>query len=219
MRTAKVKIAKRVAKQANPGIEFEAIKGDFLNPEIAHRFLDCDYIFLAADSMLARYLFNAMVHQYLIPGAQIGAKVEIDAKSGVVSQVVSNYRPVTPDSGCLLCNSLIPAARLQEEALTADERRRWKYVDDANVHAPSVITLNAVGASLAVNDYLFRVTGLRAFQGGDFYSVAHARKNFVEYVQPRRDPSCLECGTSSASRFARGDSANLPTRARPRTAK
>lgn len=35
----------------------------------------CDYLFLAADSMRARLVFNALVHQYLIPGVQLGSKI------------------------------------------------------------------------------------------------------------------------------------------------
>jgi len=202
-----------VAREAQTGIRFTALKASFLDEEVARQFLDCDYLFLAADSMQARFLFNAIVHQYLIPGTQIGAKVEVDSRSGALLQVLSAYRPVTPDSGCLWCNGLIPPARLQDEALTDTERRGWRYVDDDRVVSPSVITLNAVGASLAVNDYLMRTTGLRTFHGGDFYNVVHARRNEAEYHQPRRDNSCLECGLSSASRFARGDSVELPTRA------
>ena len=40
--------------------------------------MDCDYLFLAADTMRARLLFNAIVHQYLVPGVQVGAKVHED---------------------------------------------------------------------------------------------------------------------------------------------
>jgi hypothetical protein len=80
----------------------EAIFGDFLQADIAAKFVDCDYLFLAADTMRARLLFNAVVHQYLIPGVQVGAKVRVDPKSGEVLDAYSVVRPVTSDSGCLL---------------------------------------------------------------------------------------------------------------------
>jgi hypothetical protein len=37
---------------------------------------------------------------------------------------------------------------------------RQRYVDEPDVHAPSVVTLNAVANAAAVNDYLMSVTGL-----------------------------------------------------------
>jgi hypothetical protein len=57
--------------------------------------------------MRGRLLFNAIVHQYLIPGVQVGAKVRVDPKSGEVLDTYSVVRPVTSESGCLLCNRLI----------------------------------------------------------------------------------------------------------------
>ena len=40
--------------------------GNFLEAEVAAKFTNRDYLFLAADTMRARLLFNAIVHQYLI---------------------------------------------------------------------------------------------------------------------------------------------------------
>lgn len=40
-------------------------------------------------------------------------------------------------------------------------RKAQRYVDDKEVPAPSVITLNAVGAAQAANDLLFYMTGLK----------------------------------------------------------
>ena len=78
--------------------------------------LDCDFIFLAADQMIARLVFNAIVHQYLIPGVQIGTRVVSDSLSGAVDDVFAVSRPVVPDSGCLWCNRLIDPTKLQIEA-------------------------------------------------------------------------------------------------------
>jgi tRNA A37 threonylcarbamoyladenosine dehydratase len=74
----KVKLARRNILRANPNALVDAIFGDFLDAEIAAKFVDCDYLFLAADTMRARFLFNALVHQFLIPGVQVGAKVRVD---------------------------------------------------------------------------------------------------------------------------------------------
>jgi tRNA A37 threonylcarbamoyladenosine dehydratase len=111
----KVALARRNILRANPRARIEAIFGNFLEADVAARFVDCDYLFLAADTMRARLLFNAIVHQYLIPGVQVGAKVRVDPATGEVLDVYSVVRPVTSETGCLLCNKLIDSAKLREE--------------------------------------------------------------------------------------------------------
>ncbi len=208
----KVRVAKRVAKAANPQARIEAIHGDFLEPEVARRFIDCDYLCLAADSMQARLLFNAIVHQYLIPGVQVGAKVITERTSGRVVDVFSVVRPVLPDCGCLWCNGLIPPGKLQEEALSEASRQAQRYVDDPSVVAPSVISLNATAASHAVDDFLFATTGLVSSDVPRDYIYFRPTDREVRFVAPSKNPNCPECSTITKSRSARGDSRGLPTR-------
>lgn len=208
----KVKIAARVARVANPSIKIEPIVGDIVNDTVAQRFTDCDFLFLAADTMQARLVFNALVHQYMIPGIQVGAKVSGNVDTGNIESVFSIVRPVWPGQGCLWCNGLISPARLQEEALSEKERQEQRYVDDPEVKAPSVITLNATAAAYAANEFLFSVIGLKHKTAEHSYLRFFPREGTVSRVFPRNDNACSECGEISESRLGRGDSRSLPTR-------
>jgi len=210
--TRKVKIARRVAREANPRGVCEAIPSDITDDAAARRFADCDFLFLSADSNQARLVFNALVHQYLIPGYQIGAKVPVDPTTGDVGQVFTVARPVFPSSGCLWCNGFISREGLQREAATAAERRTQRYVDEPDVVAPSVITLNATAASQSVNDFLFWLTGLTHQTTPLDYMRFLPRAREVRFDEPRKDSKCLECAHTQSSRFARGDSVELPTK-------
>jgi len=160
----------------------------------------------------ARQSFNALVHQYLIPGAQVGAKVTVDKDTGEILDVFSVYRPVMHGSGCLWCNGLISPARLQEEALTETERREQCYVEESTIHAPSVITLNAVACAHAVDDYLFSLTGLLAPGTPNAYRRFLPRDADFMLDDPRHDPDCTECGPGPKGRLGAGSSMRLPTR-------
>lgn len=206
----KVALARRNILKANPKAHIDAVLGDFLESSIATKFLDCDYLFLAADTMLARLLFNAIVHQYLIPGVQVGAKVQVDRATGDVVDVYSVVRPVTPESGCLLCNRLINSAKLQEESISAEERKRQRYVDEPEVVSPSVITLNATAASQAANDFMFYMTGLRDPAATSAYMRCRPQNRAVWFDESRKEETCMECSGTSRSRLARGDSRRLP---------
>lgn len=208
----KVTIAARLARSANQKGRVEAIPGDIVDETVARRFTDCDYLFLAADSMQARLVFNALVHQFLIPGMQLGTKVPVDPDSGAVGDVFTVTRPVAPEAGCLWCNGLISASGLQDEAMSDEERRAQRYVDEPEVIAPSVITLNAIAAALGTTDFLFGVTGLLSPDAAHEYLRVLPRHGDVHFDIPRKDADCIECGAGTASRRGRGDAWPLPTR-------
>lgn len=210
----KVAIAARAARKANPDVHCVPLALSAIDPEAAEVLATCDYLFLAADSMQARLLFNALVQQYFIPGVELGAKVQAESKTGEVGDVFSVVRPVFPGAGCLWCNNLISPAGLQEEALGEKERKRQRYVDHPDVHAPSVVSLNAVAASLGVNDYLFRVTGLRLEEPFDDSFYIHARRREARSERPRKSHDCSECSGATWSRLGRGQSWQLPVRER-----
>ena len=207
----KVDLARRNILRANPTARVDVVPTDFLDPDAAYRLVDCDYLFLSADTMRARLLFNAIVHQYLIPGVQVGAKIVNDKETGAVRNVFAVARPVTPESGCLWCNGLINPAKLRAESLPEGERHDQAYVDDPAVVAPSVITLNALATAQAANDFLFYMTGLAAPNASRAYLRFQPATRVVWSDEPRADRDCIECGHVPASRFARGDGKRLPT--------
>lgn len=214
--TYKVNVAKRLARRANKGCKFRAIVGDVADLEVAAQLKDADYLFLCADSAQSRLVFNALVHQYLIPGVQVGSKVPINLENGEVGDVFSVSRPVVPftGGGCLLCNGLIPPTSLQEEALSEDERRRNRYVDDDGVKVPSVITLNAQACAQAANDFLFSFLGLQHEDVSPEYLMHFGRRRKWTTVQCTSDVACFHCGLMAMSSYGRGDRADLPCRSR-----
>lgn len=205
--TLKVDIARRVIAEANGNAKVTTIADDVAKQSVAHSLTSADYIFLAADSMRARLIFNAVVHQYLIPGVQLGSKVTTD-KQGRVTDVMSAVRPVRPGLGCLWCNQLIDPTLLAIEAKTDDERKAQAYgVAEPN---PSVIALNAVSAAHGVNDFMLDFLGIRESTDElEFQHVHFVPRARPMRVQPRRDPSCSEC-SQVGRRYGRADGIPLP---------
>ena len=165
------------------------------------------YIFLAGNLMRARLVTNALVHQYLIPAVQLGAKVRADESGGLVD-VMAAVRPLRPGSGCLWCNQLIDPHQLAVELKSDDERRAQAYgVEEPN---PNVITLNAVSAAHAANDFLLYYLGLNRAAGAPLhYSHFHFLSGGIrKKVLLRKDAGCRECG--SEGRYGKGLAAPLP---------
>ena len=203
-RRSKVEIVARHAAEAS-GTKIIPVAADVALESVARQLRGCDYLFLAADSMRARLVFNALVHQYLIPGVQLGAKVR-SAPDGGLLDVMSAVRPVRPGEGCLWCNQLIDPHQLAIEAKSDAERLAQAYgVAEPN---PSVITLNAVAAAHAVNDFLFHILDLPHATSPLAYRHFHFLDGIVKNVMPRKDEGCRECGREG--RFGRGDAVSLP---------
>lgn len=203
----KTSIAERVIKQANPNAKVQIINDDVSKFSVAKKITNCDYIFLAADSMRARLVVNAIVHQYLIPAVQVGSKIRA-ADNGDLLDILSVVRPIRPGRGCLWCNQLIDPTQLAKEAKSDDERKAQAYgVDEPN---PSVITLNAVGASQSVNDFLMDFLNLRS-SDGIVYTYRNHLKDKYMLVNPLSREGCEEC-SSNGERYAFGDTTPLPCR-------
>lgn len=204
----KTAISRRlVARITNNAVGVKTVPLSVIEPAAADELLDCDFVFLAADSMQARLVFNAIVHQYLIPGVQMGTKARVQASTGNLTELYVAHRPVIPGAGCLWCNNLIPPDRLQAEATAPDQLRRQRYVDDDEVAAPSVITLNAIAAALSVNGMLMSLTGLQVRDDLVWTRYEPQTIDFYEEA-PTRDPECPYCG--AAGRLGRGPTQRLP---------
>lgn len=199
----KTQVAVRHARELAQDASLNAIAGDVATSSVAQTLRDCDFIFLAADSMRARLVVNALAHQYLIPTVQVGAKVRPD-DNGKLEDAMSAVRQIRPGVGCLWCNGFIDPTQLAIEAKSDTERKAQAYgVQEPN---PSVITMNAVGAAHAVNDFLFDFLDLRSANAASGYRHFHFLTGVAQHVVPRRDSDCPEC----THRLAMGDALRLP---------
>ncbi len=216
--TPKVELARRIVHGANPHAVVDAILGDVADDPVAKALVGTDFVFLAADTMLARDVVNQIAYQYLIPTLQIGSKVVVSPKTGDVLDVFGVVRSLGTVPGCLRCNDLVNVTKLAEEAVaTAEQRRNQRYVDDPAITAPSVITLNAMAVGWAVNDFMHYATGIgRPSTGFRILRSKPAGAGQPQFViqEPHVDPNCHVCSAKPYSALAVGDGADLPTRIR-----
>ena len=107
---------------------------------------------------------------------------------------MSANRPVRPGIGCLWCNQFIEPTQLAKETKTDEERKAQAYgVEEPN---PSVISLNAIAAAHAVNDFLFDYLGLRSDHGKLYYEHFHFLKRQRMLVEgPAKPPTARSVHT------------------------
>lgn len=216
MASPKVRVARRIARRANRDVVLEAVVGDIADDRVAALAKDADFVFLAADTMLARDVVNQLSYQYLVPALQIGSKVVLDPTNGTVIDTFAVVRHLGLTPGCMRCAGLIDPVRLAEEAVgDPDQVRRQRYVDDPDVEVPSVITLNALATGFAANDFMLSAVGL----GGSEPAHRILRNRpvgrdgpHVTVVEPSPQPGCPVCSSEPYSALSQGDAVDLPTR-------
>lgn len=211
-RIKKVEVARRLCERIDPNVRFTPIDGDVADLHVARRLVDLDFLFLATDTITSRLVFNAIVHRFLVSGVQIGAKVELRPGSTDIEEVYVAVRPVLPDQGCLQCAGLIDPMKLQEETATPEEREAQNYLGTADVTDPSVVSLNGIAASHAVNAMLFSTVGLAEPALLD-HRLFFPRDGSIMTIAPRRDDECPWCSRAPHSAYAAGDPVDaLPCR-------
>jgi hypothetical protein len=208
--TKKVLVATRNVEEIDPAIVVEPIDGDIAEAGVAHGLIDCDYMFLATDTITARLVANAIAETFLIPLIQIGAKVDTN-NAGEIEQIYTAVRPVLARRGCLNCAGLIDPDALAREAASPEERQNQNYLGDAEIVDPSVTTLNTAAAAGALNVFLMGTIGQAADTLAE-HRITLTRDGTNLEPQIMRDPECRWCGEHAASRYARADIALLPCR-------
>lgn len=215
-RRLKVDVLRRLVRSIDPGIEVRAIAGDITYRQDAQALLTADFIFSATDTQFARFAVNAICHQYLIPGAQVGAKV-ISSADGAIDLAYAMYRPIDLAGACLECGGAINPDALRREQLGEGERRAQDYVgaqhQEEDVTDPSVITLNSASVAMAMLDFQFAATGMYPSRTRLHQRIYHAPERELRERKARPRAGCRWCDRQMEhSSFARGDDYPLPLR-------
>lgn len=212
----KVAVMRELVARIDATIEVETLR-DIVYAADARRVAEADFAFLATDSILSRYAYNLLCHQYLVPGIQVGAKVTAGSAGHALVHVMG--RPLTLAGPCLDCLGVIPQDVLIAEQQSDAERRAQRYVDDNGqndgldnpLDDPSVITLNSIATSLAATDFLFTFTGLldlAPLVSRVYYPQAHDLRERAGVAKP----GCRFCDPNAVSVLARGDLKRLSLR-------
>jgi molybdopterin/thiamine biosynthesis adenylyltransferase len=191
----KAELAARNARRANPNIVLTPIAERVGAPAARDALITCDWIFLAADTAVARHWVNAIVHQYLIPATQAGVKIPVD-DVGDVGQIHAVTRILLPGRGCLWCNELINPTELAIDLHPDNERQQARYVQD--VPAPSVIALNSVAAAEAVDHFMLSATALHTDDHNDSSVLHRPRSRERNLLVPVQNPSCATCSPAGS---------------------
>lgn len=185
-----------------PDMSVEIFAAHFPTPDGVNALKGCDVLFGCTDNHGSRLLLNTFAIQYMLPYIDIGVGINTDA-DGKLTESGGQYRVVMPDGFCLDCVRAINANLAAEDLLSPDQRqirRAHGYIPSEEIHAPSVVFLNGILASLAVGEFLNIFTGYRPPQRLTYYFL-NDNRTLTLHADRRED--CAACGVNG--RLAQGD--------------
>ncbi|MEO8897877.1 MAG: ThiF family adenylyltransferase [Candidatus Dormibacter sp.] len=197
---AKVDTVRDYAAWAATGTEVVGVRGDLLDTAVSERVRTVDALFGCTDTIASRAILNRIAVQHFIPYWDCGT--EISAGHGL--RAYGRMRVVLAGGPCLYCSGVIDPEALRVELLDPAQRdleRARGYIRGAQAPAPSVVSINAVVASLAVTSFLRWVVGGEPIDGGEWIFRSYAGD--VRRQEAQRDPQCPVCSTGA--RLGRAD--------------
>lgn len=187
---AKVDVAERLVKAINPEIVVEKIQATVLSEEALRRVQAVDYVFGCVDNDGARLVLTehclAFDRTYFdlasdihVEGNVYGGRVFLTAGAG----------------GCLVCQGELDPVAAREDLETPQARkdRVQIYGISTNLLAepgPSIVSINAVIASLAVTEFMLHASGIRPAHRLLEY---RADQGIVKRKTLNPNPDCYYC--------------------------
>lgn len=178
----------------------EPVVADLRHAGVAARLAALDALFGCTDTTISRAILNRLAVQQFIPYWDCGT--EISSGSGL--RAYGRMRVTLAGAACLYCMGVVDPEALRIDLLDPSQRElevARGYIQGGGVPAPSVVSINAVVASLAVTSFLRWAVGQEPISGGEWIFRSYAGD--VRCQQPPRDPNCPVC--SVEARLGRAD--------------
>jgi ThiF family len=187
----KVDLGERIAHDIDPTIEVHKVFDSFISPAGYEAVRRGDYVFAGLDLEGARLILNELCAAYARPYFDLAS----DVIPGDSVEYGGRVCVALDGNGCIQCLGVLDASEAGRDLSGEAEQRNRDAIYGVNRDVlggsgPSVVSINAVIASLAVTEFLVTVTKLRATQHVLTYRGSTG-KVFAGTQAPSAD--CLYC--------------------------
>lgn len=178
---------------------------DLFNADIVRRLARCDILMGCMDSVDGRHLLNRLAVYYSIPYVDVGVRIDADGEGGV-DQVSGAVHYLQPDGSSLGSRGVYTPKQLRAASLRREDPEAYReeveegYIRGVQEDRPAVISVNTLGASLAINDLLARLHPFRDEPNHRFATIRFSVTQTRLVPEPEGEP-CPEL----ANKAGRGD--------------
>lgn len=202
----KVNISKRLAHLIGLGTDIITFDKPITYESVLQQFRNCDIIFGCTDDEWGKSLLSRVAVYYGIPVFDMGVK--IDSKEGIIKSIQGRVTTLLPEEACLFCRGRLNTDKIRAESeeetnpKNASLLRKEGYIPELPHKAPAVISFTTSIASVAISEFLHRLTGC-------FGEERESSEVTYLFDQTRlgtnRTPSKRDCFCASTNHVYRGD--------------
>lgn len=193
--TPKVDIGERLVRSLDPAIDVRKVHDTLVSGPAFEGIKNANHVFGCLDREGARLILNELCSAY--------SKRYLDLASEVIPGDRPNYGGrvcvAWEGPGCIDCYDQLDRGEARTDlAGPADqEQQRQLYgidLEDLDRTGPSVVSINGVVASLAVNEFMLGVTGIRSPKGLLTYRGSSGKVTVPGPESGLPRPDCYYCG-------------------------
>lgn len=158
----KVDVISSMIQSINPETRIQKFNKDLRSNEVFTELKDVDIIFGGLDNDGPRLILNQISFSYYIP--YIDCATGIDVEDNNIDIAGGHVMIIQPEGPCMEnCTKLLDKKEISDFLATKEEyenRVKLGYVKGANIKNPSVVSLNGLIASFAVNQLIKIITSI-----------------------------------------------------------
>lgn len=157
----KVELAAAAVNAIDPDIGTLGIAARLYDADAVDALASCDVLFGCVDALEPREVLSRLAERDLIPYFDVGVGCVAGEGGGIV-QAQAGVHVIDPGDRGLMARGLYSAARLGDEMKARylpehhDQLQQDGYIEGARDPGPAIISLNGVGASMAVCEFVQR---------------------------------------------------------------
>lgn len=159
--TTKVSVARRTVGEYDPGITVECVHASVLSPKGFAAVKSADYVIGCVDLEGVRLVLTELCAAYNKPYIDVSSGVE----PGEPPRYGGRVCCAIGGGGCLVCTGELDMAEAARDLESSAQRKDREAIygvraELLGVRGPSVVSINAVVASIAVTEFMKLCTGL-----------------------------------------------------------
>ena len=188
------RLVKTIRRRQKVGIDI--VSQQVPHAEAIDALNEADIVLGCLDNDGGRLVLNRLVKAYNLLYFDLAAG--IDAREGAVESAGGRVAVVVPDGPCLNCMGEIDrreADYFLSSPSVQDQARMRGYASGWDLPNPSVVSLNGVISSMAVNEFMLGVTGLRPAETFTVFYLDSPPSSFQRATRRSilADPDCFTC--------------------------
>lgn len=159
----KVALIQRMANEIGLSTGIKILNGPITFQSVVQGLKECDIIFGCTDDQWGRSILTRLAVYYQIPVFDMGVKIH--SKEGTIKSLQGRVTTLYGKQACLFCRERITSDKVSSESMAAldpdqlEQLQREGYAPELEETAPSVIPFTTSIASMAISEFIHRLTG------------------------------------------------------------